>query len=93
MTKNMEIMADTNRFYLGESKNKFDAEITFIPIDAKTIKVDNTFVEKHLREHGIALRLVERVVLYARENNLKIVPTCSYAKRVLTSDKKYSDVL
>ncbi|WP_084810950.1 GNAT family N-acetyltransferase [Gillisia limnaea] len=30
---------------------------------------------------------------YARENNLKIVPACSYAKKVMEKSSYYDDVL
>lgn len=93
MNSNLHIIFDENRFYVGESKDKFDAQITFVRHDEHTIEVDHTFVEVHLREHGIARKLVERVAAFARENQLKIIPTCPYAKRVLTSDPSYRDVL
>ena len=42
---------------------------------------------------GIAKQLVNEVVSYARKNNYKIVPLCSYAKTMLNSDEQFKDVL
>jgi uncharacterized Fe-S cluster protein YjdI len=42
---------------------------------------------------GIAKKLVNEVVSYARKNNYKIVSLCSYAKTMLNSDEQFKDVL
>ena len=46
-----------------------------------------------LRGGAWARKLVRRGVPYGRENGLKILPHCSYARKVLTSDPAFADVL
>lgn len=82
-----------NRFYIGESPETAVAEITFVPSGDGEIVIDHTFVSESMRGQGIALELLESVVQYARSENLRIIPVCSYAKKVLTNSEKYSDVL
>ena len=38
-------------------------------------------------------QLVKKIVDYARQENKKIIPLCPFAKKVMTKDKEYEDVL
>jgi predicted GNAT family acetyltransferase len=78
-----------NSYYIGDSGNP-DAMITFTESDIITI--DHTYVSESLRGQGIAGKLLDEVVNYARKKNKKINPVCSYAKKKLVEDK-YSDIL
>lgn len=87
-----EIKMGCNQFYIGESEKDAIARITFIPSGDRLI-VDHTYVSETLRGKGIAQKLLNRVVEYARKENKKIVPQCSYAERVMTQGEQYKDVL
>lgn len=68
-------------------------EITFSSLDEETISIDSTFVEEDYRGGDIARELVRHLVDYAKENNKKVVPVCSYAKKQMESNKEYQEVL
>lgn len=87
----VEIKHANNGFYVGDSKKK-DAEITFVKKDANTIDIDHTEVSPNLRGEGVAGKLVQSVVKYARENDLKITASCSYAQKKLGRTDEYKDV-
>ena len=89
----MEIKKGTNRFYIGDSENAAIAEITFVPKGASVIEVDHTWVSPELRGQGIAKLLVDRVVSWAREENLKIIPVCPYVKTQMERNQEYHDLL
>jgi uncharacterized protein len=55
--------------------------------------IDHTFVSDELRGQGVAGKLVEKVVQFARTEGKKILPTCSYAKEKIKKTKEYRDVL
>lgn len=55
--------------------------------------IDHTEVDPEFEGQGIGKQLVHAAVDYARKNNLKIIPKCSYAKSVLEKDEKLHDVL
>lgn len=74
----MEIQSDNGRFYIKEH-GKNVAEITFTSLGNDVISIDHTFVDSSLRGKGIAEKLIRKVIDYARTENLKINPTCSYA--------------
>lgn len=56
--------------------------------------INHIEVSRALRGTGAARMLVDKAVEYARNNQLKIVPACPYAKAVLTKNREqYGDVL
>ncbi|MGI6076927.1 MAG: GNAT family N-acetyltransferase [Fastidiosipilaceae bacterium] len=88
-----EIKLGTNCFYIGESEDQALARITWTPKDEQHIDVDSTYTDDQLRGQGIAARLMDAVVTYARENDLKIIPTCSYVVHKMDRNPdEYSDI-
>lgn len=82
----MEIVQGENKFYIGNPDNP-DAEITFQTTSSDTIIIDHTFTSPSMRGQGIAKQLVLKVTDYAKDNNLKITPLCSYARIVMERDE------
>lgn len=87
------ILKGENKFYIGENEQEPIAEITFKPKDADTIIADHTYVSDTLRGQGIAGKLVEVLTTYAREENKKIVPVCSYVKSKMEKTPEYHDLI
>lgn len=57
------------------------------------VAVNHTEVDDSLRGSGAAKRLVEAVVTWARAENVKLVPRCSYVRAVLARTPAWQDVL
>lgn len=57
------------------------------------IVLEHTEVDPSFQGQGLGKKLVKEAVEYARANNLKIVPECTYAKKVLERSSEYDDVL
>jgi len=57
------------------------------------ITVYHTEVDEKLRGQRIGDKLVAAAVTYARENKLKVVPTCPFAKKVIDRTPEFQDVL
>jgi len=89
----MEIKRGKSKFYIGESESEFIAHITFKNGGNNVIIIDHTFVDPSLRGQGVAQLLMEKVVEMARNENLKIVPVCSYAVVAFKRHTEYQDVL
>ncbi|WP_085993204.1 GNAT family N-acetyltransferase [Oceanobacillus senegalensis] len=81
------------KFYVGDDIKDPTAELTFNKSGKDKIVVDHTYVSDELRGQGIAGKLVEEVVSYAREEGKKIIPLCPYVKRKLEETPAYHDVL
>ncbi|WP_188455142.1 GNAT family N-acetyltransferase [Virgibacillus oceani] len=82
-----------NKFFVGENEKDPLAEITFVPSDNDKIIIEHTFVSEDLRGEGVAGKLVEKAVNYARDEGKKIIPECSYAKKKMENTPAYHDVL
>lgn len=89
----MEIKQGTNKFYVGESEDHFDAEITYHDSDGNVLVVDHTFVDPSLRGQGTARKLVDTVIDKARNEGKVIDPVCPYVKDVMDKDQSTHDVL
>lgn len=89
----MQIKKGENKFYVGNDENNFLAQMTYVPSGEDMIIIDHTEVADELRGQHVGKKLVEASVNYARENNLKIVPLCPFAKSVFDKTPEYEDVL
>ena len=67
------------------------AELTYSLAGDKAL-VDHTYVDPPLRGGSIAPSLVEAAVRWARAENRKIVPLCSYVRSVFARTRAYDDV-
>lgn len=82
-----------NKFYVGNNENDFLAQITYVYKEESVILIDHTFVSIELRGKSIAALLLAEVVKFARQENLKVIPVCSYAVAKLTRNDEYKDIL
>ena len=78
--------------FLMEQEGRQIGELHYQRAGARII-VTHTEVAYDMREKGLGQLLIDAAVEWARAENLKIVPLCSYARRVLADSPKYSDVL
>jgi len=53
----------------------------------------HTYVPNALRGKGIASKIVKVALTYAEENNLKIIPSCSYVAAYIQRHKEYEELL
>lgn len=92
----MEVKKELNghkgSFYIEED-GKRQAEMTFSMAGSSTMIIDHTEVGDALRGKGAGLQLVNAGVTYARENNIKIIPLCPFAKSVFDKKEELRDVL
>lgn len=69
------------------------AEMSYRRSTAAHIVIDHTEVSESLRGGGIARRLLDAAVAWARQSGTKITPRCSYAVVQFARDKSIGDVL
>lgn len=82
-----------NKFYIGSDEDDPVAVLNFRFDGEKVMIIEHVYVSKELREQGIAMKLVEEAVNFARAENRKIISLCSYADKVILENKDYADVL
>lgn len=78
-------------FYEGE--NGIISEINYTLRDNGILVIDHTESEPEGEGKGLASKLVEKVVEYARENDYMVDPVCSFAAAQFKRHDEYSDVL
>ena len=78
-------------FYV-EEKGKRIAEMRYL-IRHDVMNIYHTEVTPECKGKNIGFELVKTGVNFARENNLKILPTCPFAKKVFDRTPEFKDVL
>ena len=76
-----------------EEDGEWTAEMTYRKSGEGVITIDHTEVDDSLQGKGVGKKLVEAGVKFARENNLKIVAECSFAKKIIDETPEFQDVL
>ncbi len=56
-------------------------------IEGSVMHVDNTVVSKEYQNQGLASVLFNSMIKYAKENNYKVAPHCSYVAIKMKKDK------
>ena len=79
-------------FYIEEDGKRV-AEMTFVWAGDKVFIVDHTEVDDSLEGKGIGKQFVQHAVEFAREKGLKIIPLCTFTKRMIDKTPEYQDVL
>jgi len=69
------------------------AVMTYSRVDPKLVIIDHTEVNQALQGLGVARKLLDHAVNWARTTGTKIIATCPYAKAQFEKDPSIRDVL
>ena len=69
------------------------ATMDYVIADQGKLIIEHTGVDTSLKGQGIGKKLLEKLVDYARENRIKVMPLCSFAVAVLNKTPEWQDVL
>ncbi len=69
------------------------AEMTYSRVSPALVIVDHTEVHEKLQGMGVARKLLDKLVAWARETGTKVTATCPYAKAQFDKDPSIRDVL
>jgi uncharacterized protein len=91
-----EVKLETNNkngyFYI-EDNGKIEAKMTFVFAGDDKIIIDHTEVNPVFNGKGFGKKMVVKAVEFARENHIKIIPLCPFAKSVFDKTTEFQDVL
>jgi uncharacterized protein len=67
----------------------------YVEYSMRSNKIDlhHTFTHPALRGKGLAAQVVRAAFEFAKENNLKVIPTCSYAQAFIAKNDEYKKLL
>jgi predicted GNAT family acetyltransferase len=78
------------RFVIYSGGNEVYVE--YLPGD-KVLNLNHTFTHPELRGKGLAAQVVRAALEYAKENDLKIIPGCSYVQSFLAKHDEYKELV
>ncbi len=76
----MDFKRENTRIYVEDNNGQVIAEVLF-PLRNGVYTITRTFVDESLRGQGVAQKLMEAVRAVAMDDDIKIDPACSYAKK------------
>jgi predicted GNAT family acetyltransferase len=88
-----EVKKGNQKFYIGDDEAEALGVIEYQEQGEKVLVANHTYVNPSLRGQGIAKMLLDALVDFARKENKKIIPVCSYVKAEFERNKGYHDVI
>lgn len=95
----MDIDFNTLEIRHREKMNRFEIVINgkkaFISYQRQptNLVLDHTWVPPQYEGHGIAARLTQSALEYAKAQNLKVVPACPYVEAYLKKHPEFQELL
>ena len=84
---------DKNGFFYIDIDGNQEAMMTFVFAGEDKIIINHTEVNPGNDGKGFGKKMLTKAVEYARENGIKIIPLCTFAKSVFDKVPEFSDVL
>ncbi|SKB77660.1 hypothetical protein SAMN05660841_02310 [Sphingobacterium nematocida] len=79
--------------FVAYEENKKIGEMSYSIAGADKIIIDHTEVDPEQKGKSVGKILLQKIVENARDNNIKIIPLCPFAKAMFDKDIDIRDVL
>jgi uncharacterized protein len=89
----LEIRHDTDAARFVAEVEGQTSYLSYVALDERTLDYHHTFVPHPLRGRGIASALVEHALRYARDNGLRVVPSCPFVARFVQRWAQWREVV
>jgi len=81
---------ENERFVIYTEGNEVYVEYT---MRNNEIDLNHTYTNPALRGKGLAAHVVRAALEFAKENNLKVRPTCSYVQSFIAKNEEYKKLV
>jgi predicted GNAT family acetyltransferase len=81
---------ENERFVIYAEGNEVYVEYT---MRNNKIDLNHTYTNPALRGKGLAAQVVRAALEFARENNQKVIPTCSYVQSFIAKNDGYKELV
>lgn len=88
-----QINRESKGFFKAVSEGKEAGRMTYSWAGSEKFIIDHTEVNSEFNGKGVGKKMVLAAVEYARENKLKIIPLCPFAKAMFEKIFEIRDVL
>ena len=84
---------DTKGYFQLIDDSIVAAYVSYSKAGDDLIIIDHTDVKPNYKGQNLGKQLIHKAVVFARENNIKIMPICPFAASVFQKDESIRDVL
>ena len=88
----MEIIHDTKNQKFYTVIDGKEAYLRYIVVNTNTLNMIKTYVPNELRGQGIAGKIVEEGLKYAKKNFYSVIPSCSYVEDYINKHEEYENI-
>ncbi len=88
----MEILHDIQKQKFYVVVDGLESHLEYVKME-NVLNLIHTYVPDALRGKGIAGEVVKAALTYAEENELKIIPSCSYVAAYIQRHKEYENLV
>ncbi len=81
---------ENKRFIIYIEGNEVYVEYTMA---GNEINLHHTFTNPALRGKGLAAQVVRAALEFAKESNMKVIPTCSYVRAFIAKNDEYKELV
>ncbi len=81
---------ENERFVIYVEGNEVYVEYTMA---GNQLNLYHTFTDPALRGKGLAAQVVRAALEFTKENNMKVIPTCSYVQAFLAKNENYKELV
>jgi len=81
---------ENQRFVIYNESNEVYVEYT---MKDNELNLYHTFTDPVLRGKGLAAQVVRAALEFAKENNLKVIPTCSYVHSFIAKNDEFKELV
>ncbi len=89
----IDVKHDENNYKFYFNFDDKEAYLRYNLDDDRTMDIFQTYVPPALRGRNIAARLTEKALLFARENEYAVIPSCSYVEAYIEKNRDYRDLV
>ncbi|MBE7641285.1 MULTISPECIES: GNAT family N-acetyltransferase [Salegentibacter] len=83
----------TKGFFKAVESGKQAGKIEYTWAGKNKFIVDHTEVNPEFKGKGVGKKLVQATVNFAKENKLKVIPLCPFAKSVIEKTSEFQEIL
>ena len=88
----MEILHDIQKQKFYVVVDGLESHLEYVKME-NVLNLIHTYVPDALRGKGIAGEVLKAALTYAEENELKIIPSCSYVAAYIQRHKEYKNLV
>lgn len=80
-------------FFQTLIKEKQAGKMTYTWAGKNKFIIDHTEVDPDFKGEGVGKKMVKAAVDFAKENKLKVIPLCPFAKKIIEKNPEFQEVL